>query len=192
MLAEKSLHLIVVSALITLVFGYFSTYSLAVLGVVVTTFLILFFRDPEREPEGNGMVSPADGRIMRIERRRVSIFMNLHDVHVNRSPFSGTVESIEHINGNFKPAYSKDSENNERNIIRISTDRGVIEMVQIAGSFARRIVCYVKEGDEVKRGERIGMIRFGSRVDIKIPKSYEILIKVGERVKAGETIIAID
>ncbi|MDY6959517.1 MAG: phosphatidylserine decarboxylase [Halobacteriota archaeon] len=191
MLAEKSIHLIVISALITSAFAYFSFYPFAILGVLVTSFLILFFRDPKREPNGDGMLSPADGKVMKIEDRKVSIFMNLHHVHVNRSPMSGTVKKIEHINGNFRPAFSKDSDNNERNIIILSTKKGDIELVQIAGSFARRIVCYVKEGDEIKRGEKIGMIRFGSRVDIEIPKSYEILIKVGERVKAGETIIAM-
>jgi len=192
MLAEKSFHLIVISALITSVFVYFSLFSLAALGVVVTTFLVLFFRDPQREPKGDGMLSPADGRVMKIDDKRVSIFMNLHDVHVNRSPMSGTVKRIEHINGNFRPAFSKDSDNNERNLILLSTDRGVIEMVQIAGSFARRIVSYVNEEETIKRGERVGMIRFGSRVDVTVPKSYEILIKVGERVRAGETVIAIE
>ncbi|MDY6865221.1 MAG: phosphatidylserine decarboxylase [Halobacteriota archaeon] len=191
MLAEKSIHLIVISALITSLFAYFSFYHFSILGVLITTFLILFFRDPKREPNGEGMLSPADGRIMKIKDRKVSIFMNLHDIHVNRSPMSGMVKKIEHINGNFRPAFSKDSDNNERNIIILSTENGDIELVQIAGSFARRIVCYVKEGDEVKRGERIGMIRFGSRVDILIPKNYEILIKIGERVKSGETVIAM-
>jgi phosphatidylserine decarboxylase len=147
------------------------------------------FRDPERYPREDGMVSPADGRIVRVDGRGISIRMNLYDVHVNRSPIDGTVKMIEYIKGNFKPVFMN-SDQNERNIIEVSTGHGEVRITQIAGILARRIVCYVKEGDILKRGERIGKIRFGSRVDVSIPEAFEIVAKRGERVKAGESIIA--
>lgn len=168
-------------------------YLFAILAsVILLTFLLIFFRDPERSSEEEGIISPADGKVTRIDidGRKLSIFMNLHDVHVNRAPVSGTIKSIEHIKGRFRPAFSKESDFNERNIIVISTEYGELKVTQIAGSFARRIVCYVGEGQNVFRGQRIGMIRFGSRVDVKIPEAFDFTVKIKQKIRAGEAIIA--
>ena len=116
--------------------------------------------------------------------------MNLHDVHVNRAPLSGTVKSVKHVKGKFKPAFSKESDSNEKNIVVISTEYGDLEVTQIAGSFARRIICYVSEGQKVSRAQRIGMIRFGSRVDVTIPENFLITVNNKQKVRAGETTIA--
>jgi phosphatidylserine decarboxylase len=117
--------------------------------------------------------------------------MNLHNVHVNRAPFSGTIISVEHKNGSLLPAFSKDSWRNERTEILMRTSAGDIMVTQIAGMFARRIVSYVKDGDEVIQGQRIGMIRFGSRVDVTVPDNFDICRKVGEKVRSGQSRIAI-
>lgn len=156
----------------------------------LTVFMLVFFRDPERDVPTEGVLSPADGRVMQVHANNISIFMNLHNVHVNRSPVDGTIEQIEHVEGSFKPAFSKDSEHNERNIITISTEHGDFTITQIAGSFARRIVCYVDAGDSLRRGQRIGIIRFGSRVDVSLPDGFEILVGKKDKVRAGETVIA--
>lgn len=154
-------------------------------------FLLIFLRDPEREPEGDGVVSPADGKVLSVENRRISIFMNLWDVHVNRSPVKGKIRKIVYKRGSFRPAFSKASERNERNVIVIGSPKGDFEVVQIAGIFARRILCWVSEGEEVERAQRIGMIRFGSRVEVKIPENFRIVVEKGAKVKAGKSIIAI-
>jgi len=163
----------------------------AALGVPLG--VTVFFRDPDRQPDGEGVVSPADGKVtvLREEdgRVRLGVFMNLYDVHVNRAPVGGEVVASEHHDGGHLPAFSKDSERNERVVTRIDEHT----VVQIAGAFARRITTYVGEGDTVERGERIGVIAFGSRVDVVFPESYEredIAIEKGDRVRAGETVLA--
>jgi phosphatidylserine decarboxylase len=157
------------------------------LGVTV------FFRDPDRKPEGNGVISPADGKVTVLHEEdgqvRLGVFMNLYDVHVNRAPFGGEVVESKHHEGGHRPAFSKESERNERVVTHI--DEYVV--VQIAGAFARRITSYVGEGDTVERGERMGVIAFGSRVDVVFPESYEredIVVEKGDRVRAGETVLA--
>ena len=168
-------------------------FFLFVIGVILTLFFIIFFRDPERTPCGDedDAVSPADGKVISIQHRTVCIFMNIHNVHVNRAPLAGMVTHIDYKPGGYIPAFNKDSEVNERNHVLIETDSGILELTQIAGVLTRRIVSYISEGIRIKRGERIGMIRFGSRVDVTLPEGYVFMVKLNDNVKAGETIIAI-
>ncbi len=167
-------------------------FLLFVIGVILTLFFIIFFRDPERTPLGDedDIVSPADGRVISIQNRTMCIFMNIHNVHVNRAPLSGMVTQIDYKPGGYIPAFNKDSEVNERNHIVINTASGTLELTQIAGVLTRRIVSYISEGTYIKRGERIGMIRFGSRVDVTVPEGYIFTVGLNENVKAAETIIA--
>jgi len=173
------------------------------LTCILFIFHFFFFRDPEREipPYENLIVSPADGRIIKIMEVEedhylhsrailISIFMSVFDVHVNRVPVSGEIEFLNYRSGKFKPAYKdKSSELNEQLVIAIKSPRETILMKQIAGIIARRIVCFLKNGDIVKAGERFGMIKYGSRVDLFIPMTSEIYIKLHDQVRAGETII---
>lgn len=161
-------------------------------GFAGTMFFIWFFRDPKRQTKRckHCMVSPADGKVIDIRGRKVCIFMNVHNVHVNRAPLPGKILSISHRKGGYIPAFYKDSDRNEQTRIVIGTEHGEVNITQIAGVMVRRIVTYVKKGDMVKQGERIGMIRFGSRVDVTIPDDLEITCKIGDRVLAGETVIA--
>ncbi|MDP2217430.1 MAG: phosphatidylserine decarboxylase [Methanolobus sp.] len=199
MLAKGSapwiMTLVAISALaaiahITVYWPY--TGIITLLGLAGLIFFIFFFRDPERESEYccSSMTAPADGKIVDIRGRKICIFMNVHNVHVNRAPLTGTVIAIEHKKGGYRPAFSKDSERNERSHIFIDTEHGIVEVTQIAGTIARRIVSYVQVGDQMVRGQRFGMIRFGSRVDVTIPENFEILCTKGEKVTAGMTVIA--
>ena len=165
---------------------------LFIIGTGSTLFFFIFFRDPERSPKGDedDAVSPADGRVIAVQNRKICIFMNIHNVHVNRAPLAGTVANIDYKPGGYIPAFNKDSYVNERNHVVINTDSGVFELTQIAGVLTRRIVSYISVGSHVKRGERIGMIRFGSRVDVIIPEGYVFIVKVNDKVKAGCTVIA--
>jgi phosphatidylserine decarboxylase len=144
--------------------------------------LLLFFRDPKRFI-GEGIVSPADGKVSEARSRNgrafVSIFMNVHNVHVNRAPLAGTVMEVKHIPGGYVPAFNKEAENNERVIARLGTARGTVIITQIAGTVARRIVPYLSAGDRVEKGDRIGLIRFGSRVDMSftLPGNMELKVK---------------
>lgn len=153
--------------------------------------MIFFHRDPERKSQGNGMVSPADGRVVLASLERVDIFMGPCDVHVNRAPLDGIVKTTEYIKGGHAPAFLNSAKKNQQNKIELQTADGVIELRQITGILVREIICYVKPGDCVNRGDRLGMIRFGSRVEVTLPKAYEPLVKKGDKVRAGETIIAV-
>ena len=170
----------------------------AVFFAVFTVLTIYFFRDPERVvPEGKDQfVSPADGRVLRIirvpEGVRVDVFMSLFNVHVNRIPCSGRVERITYYPGRFFSAFQdKASDENERLETVIARGEKRVIVKQIAGVIARRIVCHLKEGDVVRTGERFGMIKFGSRVDLTLPEGTEIKVRVGDRVKAGQTIMGM-
>jgi phosphatidylserine decarboxylase len=167
-------------------------HQIAYAGILGTTFFTWFFRDPKRRTKicNRCMVSPADGKVIDIRGRKVCIFMNVHNVHVNRAPMSGKILKVEHKNGGYIPAFHKDSERNERTHITIDTEYGEVEITQIAGVLVRRIVTYVNEGDMIEQGKRIGMIRFGSRVDVTVPDTHEITCKKGDKVYAGETVIA--
>lgn len=178
--------------------------GLSLLLLILTLFVVWFFRNPQRKtPEKEGLViSPADGRVIRIEEtqsdelpgrtfRKISIFMNVFNVHVNRIPCSGKVMFIRYREGKFLSAnLDKASKLNERNTVMVQTDDGKeIMTVQIAGLIARRIVCWLKEGMAVQRGERFGLIRFGSRVEVFLPPDSAIFVQVGQKVRAGETPI---
>jgi len=162
-------------------------------GVAVAAFVLWFHRDPDREVPADGIVAPADGRVSVIRdedgRLRVGVFMNVHDVHVNRAPLGGPIEAVEHSPGAHRPAFSKDSDRNER--VRISFPDH--DVVLIAGAFARRITPYVEAGGTVDRGDRIGHVSFGSRADVLLPAGVEradLLVEKGDRVRAGESVIA--
>lgn len=189
---------------VTVVMAIMGWYVLALVGLALTAFTGHFFRDPERvQPEdADAVIAPADGKVIKTgraidpmsgeERQVVCIFMNVFNVHVNRMPISGKVENIRYIPGRFfNASLDKASEHNERNVIEL-TGKGNqrFTMVQIAGLIARRIVCFVEKGDKLKRGERYGLIRFGSRVDLYFPDSYEPIVYVGDKVFAGETALA--
>jgi phosphatidylserine decarboxylase len=172
---------------------------------VLTAFCAWFFRNPERisPDEENVVLSPADGKIIKIEDhfvsddivkgtfKKISIFMNVFNVHVNRIPYSGQVVSIGYKKGKFLSAdLDKASEENEKNSVLIRMDNGrELLVAQIAGLIARRIVCWLKEGMMVKRGERFGLIRFGSRIEVFLPCDARISIQIGDKVRAGETPI---
>jgi len=198
MIAKGTVHLILAPFLLgiicLLLFHYIKPMIfLSFIFFIITVFFLFFFRDPEREI-GKGVVAPADGKIMGIEENdsvRVSTFMNLHNVHVNRAPLDGKIIGVEHISGRHAPAYKKEANLNERVVIKMDTEIGIIRVVQIAGIFARRIVPYIKEGDAVRKGQRIGIIRFGSRVDLYLPKNIEITVKKGENVLSGKTNIGM-
>lgn len=158
-----------------------------------------FFRDPERIPPPSGelLVSPADGKVIKTAalgdgRILVSVFMNVHNVHVNRAPCAGSTASIAYNPGKFMAAWSdKASLDNEQMRIRFTTPRGTVEVVQIAGLIARRIVCWARPGRFFERGERLGLIRFGSRVDLYLPEAeVEILVEPGAQARAGVTPLA--
>jgi phosphatidylserine decarboxylase len=157
-------------------------------------FVIWFFRDPERTPPPNGVVAPADGRVSVVredgDRIRVGVFMNVTDVHVLRAPMDGTVGAATHRPGAHRPAFSKDSDRNER--VDVAFDTHDVSM--IAGWFARRIYPYLAAGDTVTRGDRIGHIAFGSRADVLLPAAYDrddLLVATGDAVRAGETVVAL-
>jgi phosphatidylserine decarboxylase len=170
--------------LIALAYTFFSTFLFPL--VIILAFTLFFFRDPPRRIE-EGVVSPADGEVDFVSGRKIEIFMSPLDCHVNRSPVDGIITKIVYQSGANFPAYKRRT-NAERNEIYINNEDGEFKVTQIAGLFARRIVCYVKEGERVTRGQKIGMIRFGSRVILEVPVNFKFIKKMGERVKAGETI----
>lgn len=169
--------------------------------LLLTLFMAYFFRDPSRTvPSGDDIViSPADGKVLVVERidgadasspTQVSIFLSPMDVHINRAPIGGTVESVTYKPGEFRVASLKvASEVNEQNVIAINGSEISIVARQIAGLVARRIVCWKKAGDRVEAGERIGLMKFSSRMDVLVPSSVEVLCRVGDRVVGGETVI---
>ena len=164
---------------------------------LLALFCLYFFRDPERlVPAGAVAVSPADGKIVAIRKvsetvTRISIFLNIFDVHVNRSPISGAVKDVRYQRGRFLVASKEEaSSQNEQNTITVENNRSRVVFTQIAGLIARRIVCTTKPGDFVQAGERVGLIKFGSRVDVFLGPEWQILVREGERVKAGSSVLA--
>jgi phosphatidylserine decarboxylase len=164
-------------------------------------FVLFFFRDPERTPpaDPNTIVSPADGRIMLVVEephagqpgRRISVFLSIFDVHVNRSPVAGRITAIKYRTGKFYAAMrGRASAENEQNAFFVQCERGEVVFTQIAGWVARRIICWKSPGDSVMRGERVGMIRFGSRMDIWLPEGAEILVRPGQHVAGGSSVLA--
>jgi phosphatidylserine decarboxylase len=171
---------------------------------IIALFVLQFFRDPPREVPGDAktVVSPADGRIVAVEKARdpyldretvkVSVFMNVFNVHSNRAPVDGQVKQVFYSSGSFvNAALDKASTENERNALWIRADAGAeVTCVQVAGLIARRILCYVKAGDTLQRGQRYGFIRFGSRVDVYLPPNARIKVALGDKVYAASTVLA--
>jgi phosphatidylserine decarboxylase len=156
-------------------------------------FAAWFFRDPHRDPptEPDVVLSPADGRVLVAGPQRISVFMNVFDVHVCRAPIAGSITHVRHVPGRFLAAYRSESQEcNERTEIDVGTGEHRLRFALVAGLIARRVVCRVTEGQLVAAGERVGLIRFGSRVDVDLPASYEAVVRRGERVVAGRSILA--
>jgi phosphatidylserine decarboxylase len=165
--------------------------------ILLTAFMAYFFRDPHRTipTDSNLIISAADGRVTRVEEREngkfVSVFLSPFDVHINRAPIAGTITTVEYIRGKKNPATSDEASLvNERNAITITGEKMTVICTQIAGIVARRIVCWSKQGDKLALGEKFGLIKFSSRTDLLMPKNVQVLVKVGDRVVGGETIIA--
>lgn len=195
------------SAVVTGLSGFFYSngvlYTASVFLILLTVFILYFFRDPEREftAEDKEIVSPGDGLVVTItdenesdyfeeKVKRISIFLSVFDVHINRIPINGKVDFLEYKKGRFKAAFKEEaSSSNEQTVIGIVNNYGKVLFKQIAGLIARRIVCHLEEGEKVNAGERFGMIRFGSRIDVLLPANVEILIHKGDRVVGGKTII---
>tara|TARA_Y100000590_G_scaffold448930_1_gene586317 strand:+ start:464 stop:1114 length:651 start_codon:yes stop_codon:yes gene_type:complete len=206
-LHREGYRFVAIAAVITFILLMINNY-LGLIGLVITIWVYYFFRDPERFPikDENYLVSPADGKITQIietsgpkelnleEKKytKISIFMDVLACHVNRVPYTATVDKIFYKPGKYINAtLDKASDENERNYIKLTNSSGdEIVLVQIAGMIARRIVCDTKEGDKLNQGDRIGMIRFGSRVDVYL-QNYKLLAKKGQNTVAGETLLAI-
>lgn len=177
-------------------------YVLGAFFLLVAALVLNFFRDPERSipSEPGAIVAPADGRVVELRdesfdgrpMRRVSIFMSPLDVHVNRSPIAGTIGAVTYRKGSFRVAsQARASIENEQNVFTITGEQGMVVVKQIAGLLARRIVFWKKPDDRIERGERIGLIKFGSRVDLIIEPEVELHVRVGDHVRAGSTIVAM-
>lgn len=204
-IAFEGLKLIIPMAVLTIVLFFLKWTIAGFTGLILTLFVLFFFRDPRRAtPEGgNIVVSPADGRVVVIKDiyendylqqnvKLISIFLSVFNVHVNRVPVGGTVESVKYNPGKFHiAALEKASLENEQTAMVITGGNRKILVKQIAGIIARRIICYVKPGDVVKKGERYGLICFGSRADIFLPADSEIKVKLGDKVKGARDIVAV-
>ncbi len=209
-MTKDGLGIIVISLILTIFLFLLSVLTrskiisgITVLFLAITLFIVFFFRDPERKiaQEENIIFAPADGKIFELlpfsensfinsPGTKVSIFLSLWDVHINRNPISGIVKYSKYTPGRFNPAYKeKASAENESNELGLENEKIKLVLKQIAGTIARRIVCRIKEGDKIIAGERFGMIKFGSRVELFLPQKAKILVKLGQKVKAGETVI---
>ncbi len=187
------------AAAVGLTVAYGPSRALAALAAAVVlggllVFLLVFFRDPERRP-GDGVVSAADGRVLAVERAedrwRISVFLSVLDVHVNRLPLDATVESVETLGRGFRPAYSPEAPSNVQRRYRLTTEIGAVEVVQITGIVARRLVAFLRPGDRGSKGERFGMIVLGSRTDVFLPAARaEPTVRAGDRVRGGSSTIA--
>ncbi|MCE5212347.1 MAG: phosphatidylserine decarboxylase family protein [Deltaproteobacteria bacterium] len=205
LIAPEGYPFIVFSLIVTVFVSFLGgNWWLISFFILLTIFIICFFRNPERyfEEEEKILISPADGKVIKIENvdvagtisgrfKKISIFMNVFNVHVNRAPYEGKIEAINYHEGKFFSAnLDKASQDNERNEVLIRTEDGrVIWTVQIAGLVARRIVCWVNPGMNIRKGERFGLICFGSRVDMYLPEDSKISVKLNDKVKAGQTTL---
>lgn len=204
LIAREGWPLVAISTLIALALSVAGWWLAAVPVWIIVVFIVQFFRDPPRivPSQPNAVLSPADGRVVVVEKARdpfldrdalkISVFMNVFNVHSNRSPVDGTVRNKWYHAGSFlNAAMAKASLENERNALHIATPNGVdVTCVQIAGLIARRILCYVEAGDTLARGQRYGFIRFGSRDDIDLPPTASPRVAVGDKIKATSTVIA--
>ncbi len=204
--ALEGIPFVIIAGVVSILFYLFGLAIPALVFLILTLFIIWFFRNPEREipSDKNLIISPADGkiigineviesRILKKKMLKISIFMNIFNVHINRIPCSGKISDILYNRGKFISAnIEKASLENEQNAIVLETRRGEkILFVQIAGLIARRIVCWLKKGDDVVTGQRFGLIRFGSRVDIYLPKDVDVRVSVGQKVKGGASVLAL-
>ncbi len=202
MIARDGWPTIIFAALLTGASFMISPWMAGIMGGVLAS-MVWFYRDPERilPEEKEGWVSPADGKVVEIEEAfhpytgsvlKIGIFMSPLDVHINRVPQKGTVEYLEYVPGKKWMAFApKASEENERMYIGLHTDRGPVLLVQIAGFLARRIVCRLEKGQYLDRGERFGMIKLGSKVDVYLPKSVKSSVYIGQKVKAGKSVLGV-
>jgi len=204
-LAKEGLPFVLISCALTLIFLFLGLFLVFVLAAFISLFIIFFFRDPDRrnDVEQNAVLTPADGKILEVRHFhnnntplgepavKVSIFMSVFNVHVNRIPIGGSIEKITYHPGNFFSAnLDKASKHNENNRITLKThDLHRIVFIQIAGLIARRIACWVKEGERVEAGQRFGLIRFGSRLEVYLPVDSQITVNLNQKVKAGKTVI---
>ncbi len=203
-IARAGYAIIFGAAFVTFVFALLGLTALSIPALIATLFICFFFRDPDRVvPRGKGMVvSPADGKVIAVDQvdkapcmdtpcTKISIFMTIFNVHVNRIPHEGTVKHIVYHPGKFFSAnLDKASAENEHNVMLIETDSGYqYVFVQIAGLVARRIICTLQPGDTVRRGGRFGMICFGSRLDVYLPTGFTTVVGVGDKVNAGSTVL---
>ena len=202
--AKPGYPLIFSAAFVTLIFALLGMTYLTLLALVVTFCFCGFFRDPDRviPDQPGGIVSPADGKVILVDHvdrtsfydgncQKISIFMSIFNVHVNRIPFDGTVKKVRHRSGTFLAAnLDKASIQNEHNAVFLETEDGKrLCVVQVAGLIARRIICRVQPGDDVRKGQRFGMICFGSRLDVYLPNDVETKVTTGDKVKAGSSVI---
>lgn len=203
--AREGVPFILMAFFLTLLFVFFGIPFLSILSACLTVFIMFFFRDPNRtcSCDPTAALTPADGRVINIQHLGetesplgepgilISVFMSLFNVHVNRIPVQGIVQDIQYRPGRFFSAnLDKASEQNERNSIILETiNARRIVVTQIAGLIARRIVCWARKGDRVQAGQRFGLIRFGSRLDVFLPENTRVAVRKGQRVKAGQTII---
>ena len=196
-MVKEGFPFVIVPALIALLFGFLQIWPAVAVFVAIALFMAYFFRDPQRTiPDGdNIVVSAADGRVTRVdetdEGKLVSVFLSPLDVHINRAPIAGTIVKVDYILGKKIPATSNEASMvNERNSITIAGEKMTVVCTQIAGILARRIVCWNKEGDKLRLGEKYGLIKFSSRTDLLMPSKVVVKVAVGDRVTGGETIIA--
>jgi phosphatidylserine decarboxylase len=201
-LAYEGFPFVLIALGLTVLFAYLGTMVLAFLLGVITLFVFFFFRDPERRNTSHAgeVLAPADGKVIEVTQGvsplgepaiKISIFMSIFNVHVNRISRGGTVRDVRYQSGKFFAAdLDKASAQNERNIVAISTPESeTIVIVQIAGLIARRIACWIDKGDEVVTGQRFGLIRFGSRLEVYLPEGARTLVSEGQKVRAGQTVI---
>ena len=196
-MVKDGIPFVLVPLALAALLAYFGLWIIGLFFVFLALFMAFFFRDPHREiPADPGLiVSAADGKVTKVEERGdgkfVSVFLSPFNVHINRSPIAGKVSKVELFKGKKAPATSNEaSKTNERNALTIEGEEMTVVCTQIVGILARRIVCWSKTGDNLARGERFGLIKFGSRTDLLMPGNVEIQVKVGDRVKGGESIIA--
>lgn len=196
MLAKEGIPFIIVPLIVAIVSAILGFWILSVFFLLVTAFMAFFFRDPRRVPptEEGVIVSAADGTVTRIEEsesgKLVSVFLSPLNVHINRAPIAGRISRVDYVRGKKMPATRNEASFvNERNSLTIDGNGVTVVCTQIAGILARRIVCRVKEGDNLTIGERFGLIKFSSRTDLQMPMNVELAVKLGDKVKGGVTII---
>lgn len=203
-IAPEGFSYVTAAAILTFAVYFIGKPWMALFPLILFLYMLLFFRDPERiiPEDRDTFVSPADGKIILIKDtienvytggkvKQISIFMSVFNVHVNRAPCDGRVEKVKHTPGGFRAAYTDEAELSNENIaMLLNTAYGKILVRQVAGLIARRAVCRVSPGDSLKKGQRYGIIKFGSRVDIYLPEDVQVKIVLGQKVKAGETVLA--